>query len=403
MGNRVFNLIAMLMLVSNTAQARIDSTDRALMLTGNASQARVDPTDRALALSEDLPAGALKQRLQSCADSAFSATEFSIAHRGAPLGYPEHSREGYIAAAKMGAGVIECDVTFTQDLELVCRHSQCDLASSTNILQTPLANTCREPFTPAEFGRPASAQCCTSDITLAQFKTLCARPDVANPQARTVAEYLAPLNSPVVEAPNECGTVMSHRDSIELIRKLGTKFVPELKRPEVPMPFWGFSQQDYADKMLAEYRQLAVPEDQVNPQSFNIEDVKHWIENHPDYADQAIWLVPRERQLIPPSLAELKKLQAAGLQIIAPPIPMLVTQTSNGQVAATDFARSVKASGLKIITWTFESARATAAVYGERPGRMLETLDLLAQDIGVSGVFSDWPGTVTYYANCLGN
>ncbi|MEC7553474.1 MAG: glycerophosphodiester phosphodiesterase family protein, partial [Pseudomonadota bacterium] len=104
------------------------------MLTGNASQARVDPTDRALALSEDLPAGALKQRLQSCADGAFSATEFSIAHRGAPLGYPEHSREGYIAAAKMGAGVIECDVTFTQDLELVCRHSQCDLASSTNIL-----------------------------------------------------------------------------------------------------------------------------------------------------------------------------------------------------------------------------------------------------------------------------
>ena len=82
---------------------------------------------------------------------------------------------------------------------------------------------------------------------------------------------------------------------------------------------------------------------------------------------------------------------------------MLVTQTSNGQVAATDFARSVKASGLKIITWTFESARTTAAVYGERPGLMLETLDLLAQDIGVSGVFSDWPGTVTYYANCLGN
>ena len=391
MGNRVFNLIAMLMLVSNTAQARIDSTDRALMLTGNASQARVDPTDRALALSEDLPAGALKQRLQSCADGAFSATEFSIAHRGAPLGYPEHSREGYIAAAKMGAGVIECDVTFTQDLELVCRHSQCDLASSTNILQTPLANTCREPFTPAKFGRPASAQCCTSDITLAQFKTLCARPDVANPQARTVAEYLAPLNSPVIEAPNECGTVMSHRDSIELIR------------PEVPMPFRGFSQQDYADKMLAEYRQAAVPADQVNPQSFNIDDVKHWIENHPDYADQAIWLVPRERQLIPPLLAELKKLQAAGLQIIAPPIPMLVTQTSNGQVAATDFARSVKASGLKIITWTFESARATAAVYGARPGMMLETLDLLAQDIGVSGVFSDWPGTVTYYANCLGN
>jgi glycerophosphoryl diester phosphodiesterase len=33
----------------------------------------------------------------------------------------------------------------------------------------------------------------------------------------------------------------------------------------------------------------------------------------------------------------------------------------------------------------------------------LETLDVLAEDIGVAGVFSDWPGTVTYYANCMNN
>ena len=29
-------------------------------------------------------------------------------------------------------------------------------------------------------------------------------------------------------------------------------------------------------------------------------------------------------------------------------------------------------------------------------------LDALAQDVGVVGVFSDWPATVTYYANCAG-
>ena len=28
-------------------------------------------------------------------------------------------------------------------------------------------------------------------------------------------------------------------------------------------------------------------------------------------------------------------------------------------------------------------------------------LDVLAQDVGVEGVFSDWPATVTYYANCM--
>lgn len=29
-------------------------------------------------------------------------------------------------------------------------------------------------------------------------------------------------------------------------------------------------------------------------------------------------------------------------------------------------------------------------------------LDMLAKQVGVIGVFSDWPATVTYYANCMG-
>jgi glycerophosphoryl diester phosphodiesterase len=28
-------------------------------------------------------------------------------------------------------------------------------------------------------------------------------------------------------------------------------------------------------------------------------------------------------------------------------------------------------------------------------------LDVLAKQVGVKGVFSDWPATVTYYANCM--
>ena len=28
-------------------------------------------------------------------------------------------------------------------------------------------------------------------------------------------------------------------------------------------------------------------------------------------------------------------------------------------------------------------------------------LDVLAKDVGVRGVFSDWAATVTYYANCM--
>jgi glycerophosphoryl diester phosphodiesterase len=31
-----------------------------------------------------------------------------------------------------------------------------------------------------------------------------------------------------------------------------------------------------------------------------------------------------------------------------------------------------------------------------------EILDVLAQDVKIEGMFSDWPATVTYYANCMG-
>lgn len=36
--------------------------------------------------------------------------DFSIGHRGAPLEFPDHTKESYEAAATQGAGIIECDV-----------------------------------------------------------------------------------------------------------------------------------------------------------------------------------------------------------------------------------------------------------------------------------------------------
>ena len=33
---------------------------------------------------------------------------------------------------------------------------------------------------------------------------------------------------------------------------------------------------------------------------------------------------------------------------------------------------------------------------------MLKLLDVLAKDVKIRGIFSDWPATVTYYANCMG-
>ena len=96
-------------------------------------------------LVDKMKDGPLKQQLSQCT-GPFRKTDFSIGHRGAALEFPEHTKESYVAAARMGAGIIECDVTFTKDRELVCRHSQCDLHTTTNILSVPaLAATSLQP------------------------------------------------------------------------------------------------------------------------------------------------------------------------------------------------------------------------------------------------------------------
>ena len=54
--------------------------------------------------------------------TSFVKSDFSIGHRGACMQYPEHTIESYEAAAMQGAGIIECDVTFTKDKELICEY-----------------------------------------------------------------------------------------------------------------------------------------------------------------------------------------------------------------------------------------------------------------------------------------
>ncbi|NCV86976.1 MAG: hypothetical protein EBW14_14165, partial [Oxalobacteraceae bacterium] len=102
----------------------------------------------------------------------YTKSYFSIAHRGAPLFFPEHTVESLAAANLMGAGIFECDVTFTKDKQLVCRHAQNDLHSTTNILKTGLSKKCTRPFVPSNENSDAVADCRTTDLTLEEFQSL---------------------------------------------------------------------------------------------------------------------------------------------------------------------------------------------------------------------------------------
>jgi glycerophosphoryl diester phosphodiesterase len=108
----------------------------------------------------------------------------------------------------------------------------------------------------------------------------------------------------------------------------------------------------------------------------------------------------------------MDELAAEGIRIIAPPMWMLVTVV-DGEIVPSPYAIAAREAGLGIITWTLERSGPlnvggggwyyqTIAEIIDNDGDMLVLLDVLAQDVGILGIFSDWAATVTYYANCAG-
>jgi len=243
--------------------------------------------------------------------------------------------------------------------------------------------------------------------------------DAANPKATTVEEYMDATPSWRTDLYTGKGTLLSHKESIELFKKLHVKFTPELKAADVDMPFEGdYTQEQYAQQMLDEYRDAGVRARNVWPQSFNLDNILFWINSEPRFGRQAVYLDGRyddpnfdhtNPATWDPNMAQLA---ANGVNIIAPPMWMLLKVDKGGRIKPSLYAKRARAAGLDIITWTLERSgllkegggwyyQTTTDVINN-DGDMLEVLDVLARDVGVIGVFSDWPATVTYYANCRG-
>ena len=393
-------------------------------------------------LVDGMDAGPLKDKLASCKDGPFHRTDFSIGHRGAALQFPEHTKEAYQAGARMGAGIVECDVTFTKHGDLVCRHGQNDLHTTTNILVTPLAATCIKPFTPAVLDAggkvvtPASAECRTSELTLAEFKSLRGKMDAFNPAAQTPAEF---IGSGVPAFRTELymgrGTLMSMRDSIELNEKNGVKHTPELKGPvggggdaATINAIFG-SQDKYAQRFADELQDAGVDPRNVFAQSFNAADILYWIRNT-QIGKQAVFLVDyddvknniilfdltgKQLEKRDDQLSFFRALRKAGVNIVAPAMPALLAVNGN-RVVPSQLSKDLKGIGFDLITWTFERSdvRQGASQAGfyydwdptgavvKKDSDIYKALDVLAKEVKILGIFSDWPATVSYYASCMG-
>jgi glycerophosphoryl diester phosphodiesterase len=108
-------------------------------------------------------------------------------------------------------------------------------------------------------------------------------------------------------------------------------------------------------------------------------------------------------------MTELKDL---GVKILAPPIYMMLALNAQGDIVASDYAKAAKAAGLDLIGWSLERDGPLDRGGGfyhssvkkaiDRDGDTLTVLDVLAKQVGVRAMFSDWPATTTFYASCMG-
>ena len=104
-------------------------------------------------------------------------------------------------------------------------------------------------------------------------------------------------------------------------------------------------------------------------------------------------------------------MKAQGVNYLAPSMNMLVTP-KDGDYTASAYAEAAREAGLNLITWTLERSGPLTSGGGwyfrsvtdvtDSDADYYNILRALHQDAAIKGIFSDWPATVTYYANCMG-
>lgn len=293
-----------------------------------------------------------------------------------------------------------------------------------DILSRPeLAAKCTKPFSPydPDTSTEASAKCCTSDITLAEFKSLCAEMEATTFDAVNTTEYMGRIGSTPDWRTNmyaySCATTMSLKDQISLVDSMGLNFTAEAKTPEVPMPFQGeYTQQEFAQQIVDTFKDAGIPANQVWLQSFLPDDIFDWLEYDPEFGAQAIYLDERgddSPEGYEEAVASLPDLATRGVRIISPDIWQLVTaDNATGTIIPSTYATTAKQVGLDIITWSFERSGPLETGGGSyytginhlinNDGDEYTVIDVVAQQVGAIKIFADWPATITYYANCFG-
>jgi len=182
-----------------------------------------------------------------------------IGHRGASGYLPEHTLESYKRAVELGADFIEPDVVATKDGELVVRHEP-NITATTDVSSRPefaSRKTTRMVDGIAETGW------FTTDLTLAEIKTLRAKQPMAERDQSHNGKYAIPTLREVLD--------LARSESARTGRTIGV--YPETKHPTYHVTA-GLALEDRLLKLLAEYGYTS-KNSPVIVQSFEVGNLKY--------------------------------------------------------------------------------------------------------------------------------
>jgi glycerophosphoryl diester phosphodiesterase len=104
-------------------------------------------------------------------------------------------------------------------------------------------------------------------------------------------------------------------------------------------------------------------------------------------------------------------LKNAGVPIVSPPMQIMVNRANaTAPMEVSNYAAAAREMGFTLVGWSFErdgplqngGGGYHQGLYPTNDGFDYEYLDFMVQQVGIVGLFSDWPASVTFYANCMG-
>jgi glycerophosphoryl diester phosphodiesterase len=378
----------------------------------------------------------------------------SMALGGAAMQFPRNSKVAFVAAARMGAGKLGCEVTFSKDGHLVCREQQCDLHYTTDILLNPDHSSLKDKCN-ITFAAGGGAKCCTTDFDLDELKTLCATMNMATETSATnVGEYLKLSESgwrTTIYQDGHCSPVMAHTEFIQLASSLNVAIVSELKdgeystvthtNPEFSLKLG--DKNNAAEAFLADLDNFEVKS--LYPQSMDKEHVKSFL-NNPKGVNAVFRYGPGLKNGYD-TWSNTYKAIFDELKALTPPVKyasvamneLLIANDEYGvSFRMTDPAKYFQENKINIFVWTFDAWKARSATcyasgavderwhwyHGQclsegqfyagecsrgsqckwivyKDADELLILHALFTDAKVMAVFSEWPATVSHYTSCI--